>query len=415
MSNNSVLDPKNIEVSGPVNVIRMEGNIRGIKKVIYLFLDYHINVREQTQCTNVFSEDVQKYFANSFFRLNKSPKTYDFFLEIYPSELAEKRKMYPNVDNREKYIEEVVKFFRKLFVYDPKKNKVSINKLFKSIRLHYIDIRDYFKTDIFERVSEAKNIANNFMCNQNISIDGLEIIIELLQVMQDHIDLIVGVLSDDRRKKLTKKRVIRPASSSTDIDALEYLANKIKELYNYDEVRKKMNELLDRNIKNFHETLEDLDNTIEIFQEYITSLQNAGNKLIRDDNTIYLFSYGLSIYTIRNMIVDIINRVETLVDDKFVEYFARFIDIYFLRRFLDKDYITNAITYTGALHSNTYIHVLINMFNFKITHASYSKYNDLNRLNSEIKNKSLMEIQELIMPQTLEQCSDMSHFPRNFE
>lgn len=34
-----------------------------------------------------------------------------------------------------------------------------------------------------------------------------------------------------------------------------------------------------------------------------------------------------------------------------------FVDIYFLRRFLDKDYITNGLSYTGSTHSLMYVYI----------------------------------------------------------
>nr|QZX43387.2 hypothetical protein [Mimivirus sp.] len=120
---NEITDPKSRMVSGPVNVIRLQGNVHGINKVIYLFLDYHMELNKQTQCENIFSQDVQKYFANNFYNLNKGSKTYDFFLEIFPTELAETidtQDIVP-VDYKDMYIEEVVKLFKKLFRYDPKK------------------------------------------------------------------------------------------------------------------------------------------------------------------------------------------------------------------------------------------------------------------------------------------------------
>lgn len=413
---NAVIDPNLIKISGPVNIARLEGDVHGIKKVIYLFMDYHMEVNNQTQCTNIFSEDVQKYFVNSFYNLNKGDKIYDFFLEIYPTELGGKKQKinYP-VDSKEKYIEEVVKFFRKLFVYDPKKNKVSINKLFKNVRLHYIDIRDYYKTNIFDRISQMKYIANNFMCENTIDINKLDRITNLLEIMRNHLELIISVLSDKTPKKPTNVKVIRPVNYNIDMDALNYLANKVREAYKYDDIKKKMNKILDENIENFSSTVNDVDDAIDQFNKYADELQETDNRLVKDENTIYEFSYGLSPYTIRNMIVDIANRVEELVDDKFVEYFARFIDIYFLRRFLDKDYITNAITYTGALHSNTYMYILVTEFDFKVTHISYSKIKDIDKLNKEIKKRGLMEVQELILPPTLQQCSDMTNFPKNFE
>ena len=38
-------------ISGPVNVVRVEGYINNIKKVLYLFMDIHVFVFHQTKCS----------------------------------------------------------------------------------------------------------------------------------------------------------------------------------------------------------------------------------------------------------------------------------------------------------------------------------------------------------------------------
>lgn len=88
--------------------------------------------------------------------------------------------------------------------------------------------------------------------------------------------------------------------------------------------------------------------------------------------------------------------------------------MYFLRRFLDKDYITNSISYTGGLHSMTYIHTLVKYFDFKITHTSYSKY-IIKDINQKIKNMELgPEYYAIFMRPIKYQCSDITNFPDNF-
>ena len=417
---NPIIDPNAKMVSGPVNVIRLEGTVHGIKKVIYLFMDYHMNVDNQTQCENVFSEDVQKYFTNSFYALNEGTKIYDFFVEIYPSELADTRYQRGIVkrDHKDKYIEEVVKLFRKIFRYDTKTNKVSINRLFKNIRLHYLDVRDYYKHTVHDRVSKMVGIARSFMKNDDIDINGLDQIIRLMETMRNHLEFIVDILAgtpNKSQKKSSQVKLIKEnPSNALDVQALEYITNKIRHRYKYADVKKVMNSLIENTVDNFETVIDELDETIDLFNTYADEIEKTSNKLIKDANTSYMFNYGLSAYTIRQMITDIVNKVESLVEEKFIEFFARFTDIYFLRRFLDKDYITNAIVYSGALHSSTYISILVKSFNFKITHASYTKISDMNKLTAEVKKRSLMEMQDLVLPVKFQQCSDMTHFPEEF-
>lgn len=53
-------------------------------------------------------------------------------------------------------------------------------------------------------------------------------------------------------------------------------------------------------------------------------------------------------------------------------------DLYFLKRFLDKEYIKNAVLYCSSHHT---IDILINGFNFKITHTT----SNVNNINNKIK------------------------------
>lgn len=415
---NPLVNPNARMVSGPINVIRMEGDLHGIRKVIYIFMDYHLDVGMQTQCKNIFSKDVQKYFIDSFYKLSKgnNTKMYDFFPEVFPSELVEEKHLKENtgIDYHEKYIEEVAKFFIKIFKFDPKQNKVKLNEVFKNIRLHYIDIRDYFKHTVSSKIYSMLDIANSFMSSDDIDTEDLELIIELMELLRDHLQFTIYILSN-KKHYVSNIRVIKgDVSKSIDVKSLEYLSNKIRNVYQHRNVKKIMNQLINFAISNFDKTIMNIDRAIERFLGYRNSIIKNNNKLTKDENNPYKYGYGLSTYTIRYMIIDIVNTIEYLVDGKFTGFFAIITDIFFMRRFLDKDYITNAITYTGAMHSNMYIYTLINYFNFKITHASYSKIENVNKLTNEIRKRSFDEIQGLLLPEYLVQCSDMTNFPEDF-
>ena len=410
----SNIDPNNKMINGPVNIIRLQGDIDGIDKVIYLFLDFHMEVTTQTQCQDIFSKDVQKYFVDSFYHLSKGDRTYDFFLEIYPSELADlKPKRHSGIDYKDKYIEEVVKFFRKVFKYDSKKNKVMVNKLFKNVRLHYIDVRDYYKLTIHDQMSLMIELAHGFMCKDGIDLRELRHIVQFMEIMRDHFELIIDSLEEPTVSNNFKPRIIKHQSDRADVKTLKYLSNKIKTSYKHKNVEKIMNKLVNESIDNFSSSIDYINESIEVLSSYEDQIYGSENSLIRDDNSTTIFGYGLSSYTIRNMIVEIVNRVDKLFDDNFIGFFARLMDIYFLRRFLDKDYITNVIAYTGAMHSNTYIYMLVKYFGFKITDMSHHTM-PIKQINNEIKERSLMETQELILPKQLIQCSNMSSFPENF-
>jgi hypothetical protein len=90
-----------------------------------------------------------------------------------------------------------------------------------------------------------------------------------------------------------------------------------------------------------------------------------------------------------------------------------------LRRFLDKNYITNGIVYAGAAHIATFVSILVKEFNFKITHVAKSKFDNIEQLEKEIINsggnfENVSRIMELLDVFNSKQCSDISTFPKNF-
>ena len=114
MSNKNMFDPNVEQVSGPINVIRLEGTVHGIPKVIYLFADLHMPPAKQTQCSNVYSQNISKYFAENFYELNDSDIVYDFFLEIDPS-FARINRDDDQIFERERYLSQLRKFFSNIF------------------------------------------------------------------------------------------------------------------------------------------------------------------------------------------------------------------------------------------------------------------------------------------------------------
>jgi hypothetical protein len=100
-----------------------------------------------------------------------------------------------------------------------------------------------------------------------------------------------------------------------------------------------------------------------------------------------------------------------------MDVFVKIMDIYFIRRFLDKDYIQHGVVYTGISHSLTYIYILSNYFGFKITHYNYAaSVKNLDELNKKIRTiKYPYDFQQLFYPKVLAQCVDLTTFPKNFE
>ena len=399
---NQLTNPNSRYISGPINVVRLEGYIGAVHKVIYLFMDLHIDVKYQTQCANVFSKDVQNYLVNAFYKLDAGSIMYDFFVEVVPTRLSNVRS---NIyENKNRYIDEVINVFAKIFRYNPKKNKVRVNQLFKNIRLHYLDIRDYYEHNFYHNLFKLNNLMFGLMSNGYIRPQSLIKISYLLYDMKSHIEIIITALRDhqhDHHQPTNKKTIINKKKDHIDLKIVNYLTHKIQTKYNHKLVKNEMKLLIESSIKNFETLIKDIDHTLTIFSKYVKQMENTSIKLTKSD--------------MRTILVNVLNKVEKIINEEFIEFFARFTDIFFLRRFLDKDYITNAIVYAGAYHANAYIDVLVKKFNFKITHAHYSTEKSMSKMTMHVKEKSQMEILELILPNNAIQCSNLDGFPVNFQ
>lgn len=423
------IDANKKYINGPVNVVRLEGKIKDIKKVIYLFIDVHLDVSEQLECRNIYSKDIYKYLAESFYNLRDIQKTYDFFLEINPTDILGKSLNY-----RMKYILNVRKFFKKIFSYNIEENKVNVSEIFQNIRLHYFDIRDYIGKNTFILFNTYNKILNFNLYNK-LNKTVMNEIIENLTKAKTEIIKIVGIFRTKTPKFFDKEKAIIGENIDEDVTKILRLFNKIKYVYHNKEVKRVLNSQLSKLIEELEKLLEDIEYDIGIFKEYINYIDKQdGNKYLHypnkyvrsifDDNIkIYkreyaVLDYGIDSYVNRKMIIDIADRCESLYYIALCT-FSRIIDIFFLRRFLDKNYITNAIVYSGANHSSYYILILVSLFDFSITHISYPIVPNLKTLEQEIRRKkinndAITEIDFLFSKEKMEQCSDLTHFPENF-
>ena len=400
------------QINGPINVVRLEGEIHGIKKVIYLFMDYHIPLPIQTECTNVYSKDANKYLSESFFELNNASKKYDFFMEIRPTEIMDRGKLK---EQKNIYIKQIAKLFSMIFIYDKEHNKVNISDYFKNIRLHYLDVRDYLKLHIYDYINSASFNASEMVYN-GLNPDVLNDIIDALKQGKEHLDTTIEILMNPKYEIANKTSVISDIPyRELNPEIVARLSNKMISLYNHNDVKEVLNSKYFNLINDLKKLSNDINDSITIFNEYATTIINSYGKMIKDQ---YLNSWhrGLTGIVLRNMSVDVSNRCDKIFFE-LVNLFAYLTDIYFMRRFLDKDYVTNAIVYTGATHSENYINLLVGHFDFNITHVAYSSIDDMDALTKEtitrINNKE--DIYDLFNPEKVYQCSDITHFPKNFE
>ena len=381
-------------LNGPINVARLEGHIGSTPKVIYLFMDRHDPITIQTQCTQLSSIDINKYLFNTFKELRDSDKTYDFFMEVHPFEIASSysKRSY---EKRDIYIEEVVKLFIKLFRFDNDANKIKINEMFTNIRLHYLDIRYYLRM-VDRDEANLYSIASSINRN-NISPNHVKRMTAIWKRIRSKIRLVIDLF--DSSEDVGKQIVVKKRSREyPDIKTAIYLARKMKDQYTHQDVKKILNENLRSILLDGEEIVRSIDSMLVRYESGCSSAEAFVQ------HAVHHAALRQTACIDGREVLDDLDDIGALM----VDFYARLTDIFMLRRFLDKDYITNAIVYSGSSHSEHYIDILVNRFGFKITHVANADQS-LDEIENEVREGFAMDLFE-----RRGQCSDLTHFPIHF-
>ena len=342
----------NINISGPINIVRVEGSINGIDKVLYLFFDWHV---KETKCSDYRSIDIVQLFDKFTNEAINFKNEWDLFIEddvnyVYNKSLVEKTN-YVSI-----YILELRNFFNN-------KYSESVNELVKkkdNIRYHYFDLR--MKLNYFNIHDFLEDVIN-YKYAKSILYNKLENIYNLILVDYDYI---------------FKKE------------------NKINKKYN------------NSNLCNI--ILNILDNINEEFKKLIQDFKEIMNDVKKESDNNYKKITKEGFYDYYNEIGNKITNFHIM----YRKINSNIIDLYFLRRFLDKKYIKNSVIYSGADHSINIIHKLVKLFDFKITNVSYNK-TKVDKLNKFIKkSKDYTDLRSRLYPEYLIQCSSMEGFPDMF-
>jgi len=404
-------------INGPINVVRLEGTVNGINKVIYMFMDVHVSPENQTECPDIRSKDIKNFFIENFDKIGKEGKVYDFLVEYFPTDIVSRKDSAAHSLYKGKYLVQIRKLFLAgVFI---KNDKIRISKKFPNMRFHYLDIRDYTKLYI-----AAMDKLYNFIMgiwDHGPRAADISIIKDTANIITSHGKFLYDTFynSNSHKSKLAKPIVPATAdalSNYTDRDtnaAARHLITKIKNDYHHDNIKKKIRSIINNELKISFNNFFDAANKLD------TYLVNNSEKISYPSNKLYDMgdlgaNYGYperhKRYT-ANMLWQLWNMY-----NKFWGHFQlNIMDTYFLRRFLDKEYITNAITYTGSAHSVNYVYILVKYFGFKITHSSYMKYDTKKSTEIIKKAKNSDSIEVLFYPIKLIQCSNLSNFPSMFK
>ena len=408
------------QVNGPINLVRMEGTLDKQRKVFYIFMDLHVPSTAQTECTDIRSTHIRNYLVNTFDNLKEQKNAIyrDFFLETFPDQST-------LTGNRtDIYLNQMRNMFERIFSFNFKENKVVKPKEFPNVRLHYMDIRPYFTFAVGDPFGMINTIGDTVysLLNRNVYPADISRIQNGMTILNSQLKVIDTAFFVSKSKKVEKAQVIRQFPGQwinyEDADAtktINYLANKIRNVYKNKNVKKIINDILDSELSGL------FDKYIALHNKLYKFLTDAIPKLNYNmsDRVTYKNNYRYFGNTQGAISDDIMQETVKIFDD-YAEVtrhiYILVMDLYFLRRALDKDYITNAISYTGAYHSANYIKFLANNFDFKITHAFYAEIQDLKSLNKKINSLDDTNlVSNLFYPMVFSQCIDVKSFPKDFE
>lgn len=357
-------------INGPINAVEMEGYVNGIKKRIVFMMDVHISVNHQTECPDIYAEDVRNYLLKLFKK--KSNTTFDFFFEITPYQL----RSWKVNEEKNIYISNIEKLFKKLYY----------NNTFPNLRLHYVDIRHVIP-----------GIYKNGNTNDHI-VDELtkysHYLLKLFDMLYENKE------ERTKKEKSTKKRtVLKYKQVKFKKRKIAHILNKIRNKYENNNVKDKINEYVDTEIKNFILSL------IEKIKDVLKYVPEHYNSVIFVEKPFPNYEY------VELSKMGFLEKLEYI--NEYYQYVRLFItDLYLLRKFLEKNYITTTVSYNGAFHSVHCIYVLMKYFDFKIIKQAHGKINKNINLDGGLIN-IMLDVGKNFYPKLPVQCCDMSGFFQN--
>ena len=298
------------------------------------------------------------------------------------------------------YIIEAVDLFKKYFRFKmgEKKPYVHSSQEYPNIRFHYLDLRLHYVNGLnsWDLEREMYEINNNRKYKWNEQLNSM--LSKYMTIPQTWIKLV-------NFKTLNIENM----------DMYGKMFFKLRNTYSDKNNKMIINKILDSQvITNYNNTIKSVDKLKkEIDKEY----EKETNKFFSNDR-VYLKrteKCGFGITT--ENIISIRNKIDKVtVDDILYGISCPLMDLYTVRRIVDKEYIKNAIVYTGSYHSCEIIYYLVKYFDFEVTNCFYSemKMDELNKHIKGLKEFDWCKDFYVIEPEYLTQCSNMKGFPDLF-
>lgn len=411
-----------IYINGPTNIVRLYN--QESEKVLYIFFDIHLKPDIQTKCDNIRSEDIDKFLINTFDDLSKeSDKIYDCMFEIRPLTALD-----PNKRNR--YLDKINFIFNKSFNINQCQNIVERSSELPNVRMHWLDIRDILLNSTIDLSYTSIPIVI-YNLNNKLSTFNLRQYVDLIKIINAQlINLYNLIYAND---KITNPKSTKPMFSTEETILSSYSSEdyailsqkviyKLLKSYKNKSIQLTILLLINGELHNmFLDYFDSIKKYILQLEEIIIKIDMLEKTGVNINNILLLqrngkYNYGIDPEELKEytqLFKDIQNRIITFI---LIDMGLYLMDLFMLRRFLDKSYITNAISYTGQYHSLNYIRLLVKYFNFTITHNSYIKDNNIDSAIMKInKSETYNELIELFFAPVLNQCSKIRNFPKLFK
>lgn len=377
------------EINGPYNIIRLINP--DLKKTVYVMFDVHTPLQQQGKCKSVYSLDVDKFLVNEFLRVSNDANhaPVDFMFE-----------QHHNLNTKSDdllYIGNVDQLFQDIMYHDQPKSishdiwmlAITPSTLFKNVRVHSIDIRPIIMPNRLKNQVAHHHWDNKYDDGYYWSSKLHGILVHLY----DNIALTISAL--------TNKPIHDSQYASVGVDKADFhsIINKLLHQYNHINVKEYINSVISNNV------LPRLVQVKDMIETILKQLDQINPKIpclfTNDTNDNNVYSW-VSVTPHSHKIITTIDSIMLTGFDSIIAL----MDLYAMRRILDKDYITNAVMYTGGHHSNNYINMLVKGFDFIITNASnLGQYKSTEDMMIQVKASKLES------PITL-QCSKICGFEK---
>jgi len=431
---------EHIYIDGPHDVFRLEGQINGLNKMIYLFADVHHNLERQTKCSTYDSTPIYNYIYTMCKEFDRKNIKYDLFGEMSFTNYSD-----PKINNQwnEKYIRNYMKMLRTIKYQKMKEH------MFKNIRIHYTDPREYLDYQMMYMIHEINDtLRNRCFCNEcTDKISNILAHIEMIIRVHQNIVLMI------RTKQIPKyieviRRILNDLMNNKDTNSQNNnLVKRSPTSYLTADVTGSMDQILERYIdmmiiRKDERELKRTLSTLLFFDKLLNRFNNESvKKLIVDRLSFYYLDKTNEVLRLIDRVNDkwkqltqgVANKLdnlkilfaefETHIDTlsyEIVSLYTITMDIYFIKRFIDKDYVERGIMYCGGYHVAQIIYYLVRYLGFVITHtAKNNKSNHIDTLNQMIRNNNFPifnDVFKLLFDKDVNaefvQCVDMINFPK---